>query len=471
MKKIFWSIVVLILISCNEKQADSTSDPMMLSQPIVVEDDAWRFEGTQHLIFVPENRNEPTSRIIAVQFLEFPAREKSNLPPVVFLGAGPGEPYSVDVFHKGRRAEAWRYELNFVNQKRDVILINQRGNPEAPGLPISNFQYRWSNGGSLDKPFDLALMNQNRREAYVAHLTEFETKGIDPRGYDMMHLVDDIETIRKKLNYEKIALIGNSFATQWALGYIKSYPNHVDRALFSGIEPLNNNYDDPDGRWNVLERIDAYAQADPNVAKDLPEGGLIEAFKTIITRLEEHPVSVQLVDEDTGEEELIVVGADDLRYNMMNGRARSYAAETESWPKYITEMYDGDFRMLAMQSIGRLYNSTAIMINPLVNNSLGVSKEKEELINSRESKRWLGDINMHYTSTRDVCPTAKVSEQFLQPIKHDIPIVLIQGDMDYSTPYENATGLMEYLESGHFITVRRGFHNAKRALIFKDSLC
>ena len=41
--------------------------------------------------------------------------------------------------------------------------------------------------------------------------------------------------------------------------------------------------------------------------------------------------------------------------------------------------------------------------------------------------------------------------------------------MDRSTPYENAEFLMDYLENGHLITVKRGFHNAKRALIFVDS--
>ena len=41
--------------------------------------------------------------------------------------------------------------------------------------------------------------------------------------------------------------------------------------------------------------------------------------------------------------------------------------------------------------------------------------------------------------------------------------------MDLSTPYENAIFLKNYLENGHLLTVKRGFHNAKRALIFADS--
>ena len=231
-----------------------------LSQPIVIEDDDWKFNGTENLMFVPENRNDANSRQIGLHFFHFPAREESNLPPVVFLGAGPGEPYSVEVFYDGERAEAWRFELNFVNQKRDVLLINQRGNSDMPGLPVSNFIYRWNNGGSLGRPLDLAVRNQNRRESYARHCEQYQARGIDLRGYDVLHFVDDIEAVRRHFGFPKMAFIGNSFASQWALGYIQRYPERVDRALFSGIEPLDHNYDDPEEIWEVLRKIEAYAK-------------------------------------------------------------------------------------------------------------------------------------------------------------------------------------------------------------------
>ena len=460
-------LIIIIILSCNKNSETSNLNPLILSQPVLIEDDDWKFEGTQNLILVPENRNEPESRKIALQFFKFPAKNKSSLAPVVFLGAGPGEPYSVDVFFKGSRAEAWRYELNFVNQNRDVILINQRGNSSAPGLQISEFRYKWNNGGTLDQPFDLHLMNQNRKVAYKKYSEEYTEKGIDLRGYDILHFIDDIEDIRKHFNYEKLALIGNSFASQWGLGYIQRYPNNVDRALFSGIEPLDHNYDDPDEIWEVLKKINEYAKVDPTIASEIPDIGLIEAFKTIISRLEEQPVSVTLKD-DNGNDDTIVIGADDLRISITNPNTRTYVSDIESWPKYITEMYNGDFRVLASASMGRIYNSSSLMINPLINNSLGISEEREQLLNSRVSRKWLGEINESYISTRNVCIAPKVSKSFRQHVKHEIPIILIQGDMDMSTPYQNAVFLMDYLENGHLLTVKRGFHNAKRALIFAD---
>ncbi len=444
------------------------SNDFVVSLPVYVADDDWSFTGTENMLFVPENRNSETSRKIPLHFFHFPAKGTATLPPVVFLGAGPGEPYSVKVFYDGKRAEAWRYELDFVNQNRDVILINQRGNPDTPGMQIPQFKYKWNNGGSLETPFDPNLRNDKRKAAYTESIAVYTKNGIDLRGYDILHFVDDIEAVRTHLKTEKIALIGNSFASQWALGYIQRYPLHVDRALFSGVEPLDHNYDDPQGIWEVFEKIEAYAQQDPNVSRSLPKIGLVEAFKTVIERLERHPETVVLKGFDDGRDVTIVVGADDLRFNKLNPRVQSYSAEIESWPKYITEMYHGDFRYLAMLSYGRIYNSSSLMIDPLVNNSLGISKKREAILKKRPAVKWLGDINQHYTATRDICPSPKVEDAFRLHKVHDIPLLLIQGDMDLSTPYDNATFLMETLNKGHLLTIKRGFHNAKRALIFAN---
>ncbi len=168
--------------ACVSSQHEPLDKTLVYTQPLLVADDDWQFEGREHLAFVPENRLDPDSRMIALSFLTFPVKEPSLLPPVAFLGAGPGEPYSAKVFFKGRRAEAWRWELEMVNQKRDVILINQRGNSESPGLPLHNFRYKWNNGGALDEPFSRNKRDSLRRDAYQEAIQSYTEMGIDLRG-------------------------------------------------------------------------------------------------------------------------------------------------------------------------------------------------------------------------------------------------------------------------------------------------
>ncbi len=66
MKKYILTLVLIIILSCNKNSETSNLNPLILSQPVLIEDDDWKFEGTQNLILVPENRKDPESRKIAL---------------------------------------------------------------------------------------------------------------------------------------------------------------------------------------------------------------------------------------------------------------------------------------------------------------------------------------------------------------------------------------------------------------------
>lgn len=451
----------------------SSKEPQLriISQPVSIIEEGQNFSGTENILFVPENRSNPGSREIGLHFFHFPAKEKTNLPPVVFLGAGPGEPYAIEHFYPskyGSRAKAWTWELAFVNQRRDLILINQRGNSDAPGLQIEEFIYRWKNG-SLEVPFDLELRNEYRKKALKERVDYYTSKGVDLRGYDIHNFVDDIESVRTLFGYNKMAFIGTSFGSQWGLAYAQKYTKHVDRAIFAGIESLVHTYDDPEGIWNVLERIETLSMADPEIAKDLPKIGLLEAFKTVIQRLKDEPQIVRVTVPGEDLDEQVIIGVDDFRFSLNNPFARGRIQKIESWPKYITELYNGDYRALAYQARYRRYTSVDLIMAPLVDNSLGISAGRKARLDASKANNWLGDINLYHKKIKEVASTKDVGDDFRQQKKHDIPMILIQGDMDRSTPYENATELMEYLGNGHLLTIHGGTHTAKRAFIFGDS--
>jgi len=461
------SLVFFLSLTCTAQVVNQAE--LVASQPVNITDEGFDFTGTSNLVRIPENRSNSSSRDIVIQYFHFKAKEESNLSPVFFLGAGPGEPYNIKAFYNGSRARAWIWELEHVNKKRDVVLLNQRGNHDAPGIQINNFKFRFRHG-EKEKPLDAKLRSKNIKNAYQRKVKYYKDQGIDLAGYDIINFTDDIESVRKLLGAEKIALIGNSFGSQWALAYMQRYPDHVDRALLSCVEPLDHNYDDPQGVWKVLEKIEQHAQADTSILKNLPDVGLIEAYKTIVRRLEISPVSVPI--NVPGEEinDTIIIGVDDFRFDRMNPFARGRLERIESWPKYISELYKGDYRALALVlAYYRGGRSSRRMIDPLVNNSLGISTEREAVIANRSVIKWLGDINVTYTATKSVCPTKLVDDDFRTHQIHRIPTIIIHGDMDISTPYENATYLMNYLKQGHLVTVVNGTHSAKRSLILSDS--
>ena len=393
------------------------------------------------------------------------------MPPVFYLPGGPGGSYSEGHF-TGRygktRAAAWMAELKVLNRNRDLIVLNQRGHSFAPGFSIPNFEYSYERG-QQDKPLDIGQKALNQQRAFANCIERFQEKGVDVTGYDIINIVDDIEDIRQHFGYGQVALVGTSFGSQWALGYIHRYPQLVDRAMLSGVEPMDHAWDDAEGIWKVLERIEQAAMTDPKISGDLPAVGLLEAVKTIVRRLEESPAKVHLQIPEKDIDEWILLGADDFRFETMCPYAEDRKESLELWPKYITELYQEDYSLLAHRAqSGRAGTSWSLMINHLIDNSIGISKEREAVLSARPEIQWIGDPSVNYKATRQVSPMAPITAAFRKPVTQDIPILMIHGNMDWNTPIENAQYVQKHYKNTHLITVERGTHSAKREWILAD---
>ena len=461
-------------LSCNhtvgqQTQADATP-PLPASVPspalgsVVMSpcDFGGSLKGQEGVIIVPENRTAEASRPIAVHFFRFPARDPGNLPPVFFLPGGPGSTFdsrSINSYSQRLNQYTPLTEIREYNRKRDVILVNQRGNANGPDRHSRRLV--WSaKAGPFRQPLQIEESSRRLAEGVKAAFDLWQSKGMDLAGYDILNLVDDVDDIRKAFGYEKIALRGSSFGSQWSLAYMKRWPQHVDRALLGGVEPLDHAYDSPQGIWNALERLEKRVIADGTVA--LPEAGLLGAVKAIVERFEKQPLVVKGRHPRRASFHNVPIGVDDFRhYLRRRGMARSLRQSLETWPKFVLEIYNEDYQYLASRIIDdRPEQSRGIMLLPLVDNSLGIGAAREEKLQNEPAQRWLGDINWFSVATRDVTPTPVVDDEFRRFAVSEIPVLMVQGDLDLSTPLENAQELLEYLPNGHLIRVNGGTHGA-----------
>ncbi|MDF1743300.1 MAG: alpha/beta hydrolase [Gimesia sp.] len=422
-----------------------------------------RLRGEQGFIIVPENRNDSASRMITAHYFRFPAREPTGRPPVFILPGGPGQAILTADIQNGMQQKRYNKfaEIEAYNRNRDVVIVNQRGNSRVPG--IQHLPSTWTvKPGDWSKP--MSFTNSSRRLAigFKAHLKKHEALKFDLRGYDILHLVDDIDAIRRAYGYEKLALRGGSFGSQWALAYLKRYPTHVERMILSGTEPLDYGYDSAEGIWNVFIKIEEEARASKEVV--LPEVGLLGAVKSIITRLEKQPVKVRGYHPRKGYPANVVIGADDFRYYLTRPilNSRSHSREMlELWPKFVLEIYQENYQYLASKIIDdRPEDAHYNLLLTLVDNSLGVTGHRQKKLESDPAYRWLGDPNWFYKATRDVTPTPVVNDEFRQLVVRQTPVLLIHGTLDLATPYENAEEMLQYFPKGHLITVKGGTHFA-----------
>jgi pimeloyl-ACP methyl ester carboxylesterase len=405
------------------------------------------------LFFVPENRADPKSRVIAVHFLRFPALSATaGRPPVFVLPGGPG--YDFDFSDPGTLRD-----LDRLRRTRDAIYVSQRGYAGAPG-----FTARLQAKGKpwpLDEPVTFERIAERHRAELGSAFGEWSRRGVDLRGYDILNIVDDVYDLRAALGYDKIVLRGCSFGSQWSFSYIKRWPQTVDRALLSGVEPLDYAYDSPKWLWASMARLAKSAEADPALAGRIPRGGLLAALQGVIERLEKEPVTVAIEDPQSGKPVRITVGADDLREQITSGGFMGDGPDESlgNWPRFILELHSGDYRLLAARSWEqRREASSRDLIGALIDNSLGITAKRDAQLRAEPEARWLGDINDYYHNTRDITPTPKVGDDFRADWPIEVPVLLVNGDLDWSTPVENARHARKFLKRGHLVEVRGGTH-------------
>lgn len=416
-------------------------------------------EVERGLLFVPENRADPASRTIAVHFLRFrslvPASSgrESRRPPVFLMPGGPGSEYDF--------SDRWdREALKHLRKTRDVVYISQRGNPRAPGLvpALTMFGARLP----LDQPNSTRFGRDTQRAALKASIEEWTRRGVDLRGYDIMNVVDDVHDLRAALGYDKVVLRGCSFGSQWGLAYMKRWPETVDRALLSGVEPLDYTFDDPKAVWASIVRLAQQAEADSTFSKHVPSSGLIAALQRTMRRLETQPVKVRIEEPRTNRPIDVVVGADDLRELVRNPNAFASGSRLQSlanWPRFIVEVAAGDYRYLAAKTAElRMQTRSRPLIGLLIDNSLDITAARDASLVAAPEARWLGDINQDYRDTRALTPTGRVGDDFRADWPIDVPVLLINGDLDWSTPIESARHLLGFLKEGHLVEIGGGTH-------------
>jgi len=205
-----------------------------------VEHEASKSVIVQGFFSVPENRETGKGRKIRIGPIVLPARSADPSPdPVFILHGGPGAPAT-----KFFRAQVNRW----IREKRDVVLIDQRGTGSSNRLHVPM-------PGSND---DLQGYFENyfQPERFRAALPRLQRRA-DLKQYTTDNSVDDFDEIRAALGYEKIDLRGGSYGTRAAFVYLRRHPDSIRTATLQGIQPISYRNPLPHARsaQNALDLI------------------------------------------------------------------------------------------------------------------------------------------------------------------------------------------------------------------------
>lgn len=183
-----------------------------------------------HVISVPLDHADPSSRCISVCAREVRAPGGEERPFLVFYQGGPGN----EAPRPEKSSPGW---LRKALSRYRVLLLDQRGTGRSTPLG----------------PSTLAGMTVDEQVAYLKH---FRADAI----------VADSELLRSALDVEAWSVLGQSFGGFCALRYVSAAPEGLREAFFTGgLPPLGGRIDEVYERTyrSVMDRSEAFYRRHP----------------------------------------------------------------------------------------------------------------------------------------------------------------------------------------------------------------
>ena len=390
---------------------------------------------------VPENPQDPSGRQIELNLAVVPAVSRSPAPdPLFFLTGGPGQAATESYL-------LLSFAFDRINQKRDIVLVDQRGTGKSNPLdcPVTEEIV-------LEPDAELAPFLQNCLDQLDA----------DPRFYTTSIAMQDLDLVRQALGYQQINLYGLSYGTRAALTYIQMFPERVRAAILDGVVPQDELLG-PDVAIDAQRALDLILnrcriEADCRAA--FPD--LEAQFEALLKDLETQAVTVELLDPVSGE---LVEQTFEREQFATAVRLLSYAQETVS---LLPLLFDTAHERNDYQPLAAQYRIVAGQLNDSISNGMGYSvlcAEDFPFIDPQEAEsRAQGTYygNQEVDALQEICslwPRGDIPPDFHEPVKVDLPVLLLSGEADPVTPPENAERAAQTLSNSLSLVAPGQGHN------------
>src|SRR5688572_20745777 len=227
---------------------------------------------------VPEDRRDPKSRRIRLNYVRFKSTAVNPGPPIVYLAGGPGGT-ATGTFTGPRFPIALA-----LREVADVIAFDQRGTGLSNHIPR-----RPTFAGPLP-PLTRAGLTAHMRAEVAKAWAEWTAAGVAIRGYNTNESADDIDDLRKHLGAEKIHLWGISYGSHLGLAVLKRHAARVDRVVLASLEGQDQTVKRPGRSDLYLRRVEQVMHADPAARAAVPD--LLGLMRRVNARLEAEPARI-----------------------------------------------------------------------------------------------------------------------------------------------------------------------------------
>jgi pimeloyl-ACP methyl ester carboxylesterase len=190
-----------------------------------------RLEGVEHAAWCasvrrPLDPQRPQGPGIDVHYAVLPALARNRKPdPVFFLAGGPGQS-AIDLAGPIARM------LARLSNRRDIVLIDQRGTGRSAPLPCPE-------GLPTDPLAESAGPDRQAARLVRCRSELSRLPHGDLRHYTTHVAMQDVDAVRQALGAAQVDLVGVSYGTRAALEYLRQFPKAVRRMVIDGVAPAD----------------------------------------------------------------------------------------------------------------------------------------------------------------------------------------------------------------------------------------
>lgn len=439
----FWLnmiVIAVLLTSCRKRQIDHPLPQSGAKAGTVVvenetfETDFGNYPAEYGTIVVPENRQTPGLRLLQLYFIRILAKNSAQKEPIFYLSGGPGS------------SNLTFQPFEPLLQDRDFVMVGYRGIDDSS--PLMCFDVQQAMSGQKDGLG--AATTKALADAFSKCASELASQGFDLASYTIRDVIDDIETVRNALGYDKINLLSESYGTRIAYFYGLNYPQFLHRSVMLGANPPGRFIFDA---VKIDEQLAYYGKLweddknNPNRGTDLV-AMMRGVLKNMSKRWLIFPIDAGKVKMATflmlfHRQSAAMIF--DTYLAAANGDASGLAVLTFAYDMLVPSALN--YADAAAKAVSADFDSTR--------NFTAERTSENFVLDSPHTQLLWGSLK------QSTWPKKILPEEYTKVHKLDVETLILSGSIDFSTPAEYATTeLLPYLTNGKQIILAEMGHTA-----------
>lgn len=387
-----------------------------------------------------EDRDGASGRTIDLAFVVLEALDPDTRAPdpILLLPGGPGQAFTAAAGGISRA-------LRPLRARRDLLLVDVRGVGNSGELAC-DVPYPSGFASRFGTPFPVDHIAACRDSLSVRARLDLYTTAAS---------VDDLEEVRRWLAYPALNLSGGSYGTRVAQVYMRRHPDAVRTAVLNGVAPVAEPLYVQHAKLlqRALDRLLNECEQAETCSADYPR--VREDLEALMDRFAGGQVPVRVEGRD------VSFSAGDLSYAL---RGLLYGRGAEL-PALLSRAASGDVQPLAEYYLARTdwvgqaggLVSTGYHFSVLCAEDIGATTD--ELVARETAGTFMGGHLID--AYREACrswPHATMPAEHWEPVRSDVPTLLLSGARDPVTPPEGAEAVAKGLENSVHVVVPNGGH-------------